>query len=134
MATAVLSALHLVGLTLLMGSVVLSALRQLGVCFTEAPASHCSVAADRGALIGVSISIATGLLLFSARAPDAAANGTFQLKMLLLVSAAAFHLIVFRRVPRDAGRSLRALRVSGAVGVTLWIGVALAGCAYILLE
>ena len=134
MATAVLSATHLVGFTLLMGSVSISALRQIGAVLTERPASECTVAADRGALIGLLISTATGLLLFSARAPDAAANSTFQLKMLLLASAGIFHVACFRRVPRRAGASLFAMRVNGAAGLALWVGVALAGCAYILLE
>jgi hypothetical protein len=133
-ATAVLSAIHLVGFTLLMGSVSLSALRQLGAVLTERPAGELTAAADRGALIGAALSIATGLLLFSARAPDAAANSTFRLKMLLLVSAALFHIVCFRRVPRRIGVRRTILRLNGAAGLALWIGVALAGCAYILLE
>jgi hypothetical protein len=134
MATALLSAAHLVGFTLLMGSVSISALRQVGAVLTEQPASDCTVAADCGALIGLLLSVATGLLLFSARAPDAAANSTFQLKMLLLVSAALFHVLRFRRVPRRIDASRLSLRLNGAAGLALWAGVALAGCAYILLE
>jgi hypothetical protein len=134
MATALLSAMHLVGFTLLMGSVLISALRQIGAVLTERPASDCTVPADRAALIGLLLSMATGLLLFSARAPDAAANSTFQLKMLLLASAAIFHVACFRRVPRRADPPRLILRLNGAAGLALWVGVALAGCAYILLE
>jgi hypothetical protein len=133
-ATALLSAVHLVGFTVLMGSVLVSALRQIGVIFTEQPAGDSTVAADRAVLVGATLSVATGLLLFAARAPAAAANGIFQLKMLLLASAAIFHLVFFRRVPRRAGAAPRLLRVNGAAGLTLWMAVALAGCAYILLE
>ena len=134
MATALLSATHLVGFTLLMGSVSVSALRQIGAVLTERPASECTVAADRAVLVGLSISVATGLLLFAARAPAAVVNGFFQLKMLLLVSAALFHVACFRRVPRRADPSRQIMRLNGVAGFALWAGVALAGCAYILLE
>jgi hypothetical protein len=134
MATALLSATHLLGFTLLMGSVLVSALRQMGAVLTERPASECTVAADRGVLIGLTLSLATGVLLFAARAPAAAGNSIFQLKMLLLASAAIFHLACFRRVPRQAHPSPRVMRLNGVAGLALWVGVALAGCAYILLE
>jgi hypothetical protein len=134
MATALLSAVHLVGFAVLMGSVLVSALRQMGLIFTEQPAGHSTVAADRAVLIGVTISMATGLLLFASRAPAAAANGIFQLKMLLLAAAAIFHLVFFRRLPRRVDAAPRLLRVNGAAGLTLWVAVALAGCAFILLE
>jgi hypothetical protein len=134
MLTAVFSAAHLVGFTLLMGSVLVSALRQLGAVLTERPAIETTRAADRGVLVGLAISVFTGLSLFSARAPAAAANDTFQLKMLLLVAAALLHLLVFRRVPARAGLSRLLLRLNGAASLALWGAVALAGCAYILLE
>jgi hypothetical protein len=134
MLTAVFSAAHLVGFTLLMGSVLVSALRQLGAVLTERPAIETTRAADRGVLAGLAISVFTGLSLFSARAPAAAANDIFQLKMLLLVSAALLHLLVFRRVPARAGLSRLLLRLNGAASLALWGAVALAGCAYILLE
>lgn len=132
--TAVLSATHLVGFTLLMGSACFSALRQLGAFLTERPAIESTRAADRGVLIGLTISVATGLALFSGRAQAAAANEIFQVKMLLLVLAALFHLLVFRRVPARANLSRQLLRLNGAAGLVLWLAVALAGCAFILLE
>lgn len=132
--TATLSAAHLVGFTLLMGSACFSALRQLGAFLTERPAIESTRAADRGVLIGLIISVTTGLALFSGRAEAAAANEIFQLKMLLLATAALFHLLVFRRVPARPGLSRSLLRLNGAAGLVLWVAVALAGCAFILLE
>lgn len=134
MLTAVFSAAHLLGFTLLMGSVLVSALRQLGAVLTERPAIETTRAADRGVLVGLTISVLTGLSLFSGRAPAAAANDIFRLKMLLLVSAALLHFLVFRRVPARAGLSRLLLRLNGAASLALWGAVALAGCAYILLE
>jgi hypothetical protein len=75
----------------------------------------------------------TGALLFAPRATAASANGIFQIKMGLLVGAAVFHAVVHRRLAQSAtSSSMR--RGTAAVGLLLWLGLALAGCAYILLE
>ena len=68
------------------------------------------------------------------RAAAAAANGTFQLKMLLLVSAAVFHFAVSARLARRPRVDTRVLRIAAALGLALWIGLALAACAFILFE
>jgi hypothetical protein len=64
----------------------------------------------------------------------ASANRIFQIKMLLLASAALFHFTVHRAVTRRPLVSRGALRAVGAIGFFLWAGLALAGCAFILLE
>jgi hypothetical protein len=53
--------------------------------------------------------------------------------MLLLATAAVFH-VAQRRLVVAAEMRPRLGKASGAVGLALWIGVALAGCAYILVE
>ena len=77
----------------------------------------------------------TGVLLFAPRATAASVNWIFQTKMTLLVDR--------RRVPPDhftsASRATKPVaaatrRVTAAVGLLLWTGLALAGCAFILLE
>jgi hypothetical protein len=89
--------------------------------------------ASRGIALGLTISALTGVLLFAPRATVASVNGIFQMKMLLLVAAVLFHSLVHQRVARTAtSSSMR--RGTGAVGLVLWVGLALAGCAYILLE
>jgi hypothetical protein len=129
-----LSAVHLVGFTLLMGAALVSNLRLLGVLFPERPALDVARSVDRGVAVGLGISAATGVLLFAARASAAAGSGLFQLKMTLLVAAAAFHIGVHGPVLRRETAGTGALRATGAVGLVLWLAVALAGCAYILLE
>jgi hypothetical protein len=128
------SGLHLLGLTLLVGGSLVSSLRLLGILFPERPVNDVTAATDRGMTLGLTISIATGLLLFSPRAVATVSNRLFQIKMLVLLTAAGFHFGVRRRVTRrpDAGPQL--LRFTGACGLALWFGVALAGCAFILLE
>ena len=84
--------------------------------------------------IGLGLSLTTGLLLFSSRAASAAHNNIFQLKMLLLIAAAAFHWTASRPTARLSAPSPARLRATGLAGLALWFSVALAGCAFIFLE
>lgn len=129
-----LSAVHLLGFTLVTGGALVANLRLLGVLFPERPVADVTIPAGRGIAVGLAVSVATGLLLFAPRALAASANGTFQLKMLLLVAAAVFHATLHRRVAQRAPATKPVLRMTGAVGLALWLGVALAGSAFILLE
>jgi uncharacterized protein DUF6644 len=133
MLTGGLSAIHLVGFTLIMGSAIVSNLRLAGVLFADRPVEEIDAPTSRGLAVGLLISITTGLLLFAARAITASESSTFWLKMLLLVAAALFHFLVHRRVAARPSPAL-AMRATGAVGLTLWVAVAFAGCAFILFE
>ena len=132
--TAWLSAVHVVGFALVIGSALVANLRGLGVVFPRSEVAEIVVPANRAIVLGLAISVATGALLFAARATDAGANGIFQLKMLLLVAAAAVQFaLVGRRGALDR-RSAGATRAVSAVALALWLGLALAACAFILLE
>jgi hypothetical protein len=132
--TAWLSALHLVGMTIVTGGIVVSALRLLGVLLADEPVAVVAAAASRGVGVGLGLSVTTGVLLFAPRASSAAANEFFQVKMLLLVAGVAFHVLWYRHVAEQGLSTTRSQRLSGLVALLLWIGVALAGCAFILLE
>ena len=133
MLTGALSAVHLVGFTLTTGGALVANLNLLGLLFPDRPPLEVTRPASRGIALGLTISALTGVLLFAPRATVASVNGIFQMKMLLLVAAVVFHSLVHQRVARTAtSSSMR--RGTGAVGLVLWVGLALAGCAYILLE
>ena len=133
MLTGALSAVHLVGFTLTTGGALVANLNLLGLLFPDRPPLEVTRPATRGIALGLTISALTGVLLFAPRATVASVNGIFQMKMLLLVAAVLFHSLVHQRVARTAtSSSMR--RGTGAVGLVLWVGLALAGCAYILLE
>jgi hypothetical protein len=134
LATASLSALHMIGFTLITGSALVANLRLLGVLLSQRPILEVTAPANRAIAVGLVVSIATGLLLFAARAASVSANGTFQVKMLLLVAAAAFHFTVHRNVTQRASGTAPLSRVIGVVGLALWLGVAATGCAFILFE
>ena len=132
--TGLLSGIHLLGLTLLVGGALVSGLRLLGVLLSEQPVTEVSGTAARGMTVGLAISVTTGLLLFAARASTAAESGFFQLKMVVLLTAAVFHFAFYRSVARQGTAQQHVLQFAGALGLMLWFGVAVAGCAYILFE
>ena len=132
--TAWLSAVHALAFTLVTGSALVANLRALGALLARTELRDVVAPANRAILVGLAISVATGGLLFSARAADAAANGWFQLKMLLLVSAAAFQLTILGAAARERPLPRDRIAVSGAIGLLLWLGLAVTACAFILLE
>src|SRR5437870_4541627 len=97
MLTASLSAIHLIGFTMVMGSAALSNLRILGVALVELPAIEVTRPASRTLALGLLISVVTGFLLFSPRASGAAANSTFRLKLSLILVAALTHFALQQR-------------------------------------
>src|SRR5262245_62058762 len=114
-----LSGLHLIGLTLLVGSALVSGGALAGFITNDQPIAELTRTARRVSVIGLCISIATGLLLVSFRLNMSTASRTFQLKMLTLVTAALFHFVVYTPAARGR-RSVVSPGLVGAVGFLLW--------------
>jgi hypothetical protein len=134
MLSAGLSALHLVGFTIVMGCGVVSSLRLLGALFGDQPAADVIYPASRALGIGLFINVTTGFLMFMPRAQNAVASPFFRAKLALIVAAALMHLVLQRRLATSVSWPRAVVRASGALGLILWIGVALAASAFILLE
>jgi hypothetical protein len=132
--TAVLSALHALGFTFIMGGALFANLGLLGVLFPTRPVREVAIPGSRLIALGLAISLPTGLLLFGPRAVAAAHNTTFQLKMLLIVAASAVQFALQRNALRRAGDRPEPLRALGGTGLVLWVGLALTACAFILFE
>lgn len=132
--TASLSAVHLLGFMLVMGGALLADLRLLGVVLPRRTVGEVATPAGRVILLGLVVSVATGLLLFSSRAASVIASGTFQLKMSLLLAATLFHFTILRGVASRSAPRPALLRSVGATGLCLWVGLAFAGAAFILFE
>jgi len=133
MLNAALSSVHLLGITLLVGSVLVSSLRLIGVAFVDWPADEVTRTTRRGTLVGLAVTIGTGLFLVSPRAVSAAANSFFQTKLALLACAVVVHFTLYRRASVTTAARHRA-PVVGAAGLLLWLGVVVSGAAFILLE
>ena len=130
--TAWLSALHVIGFTLVLGAGVPAALRAIGVVLGPAAGEDVARVSRRLLATGLTVSILTGLFLFAPRAGYTIDNGTFQLKLVLIVAAVLFHFFVLTPMLRR-GRAL-ATGAVGAVGLVLWLGLAVTACWFILFE
>jgi hypothetical protein len=131
--TGTLSGIHLIGLTLLVGSVLVSSAGLAGLIASDQSVAELTRATRRASIVGLTISISTGLLLVSFRVVMATANRSFQIKMLMLVVATLFHFLVY--VPAARGqRSAVSTKLAGGTAFLLWFAVVLAGCSFILFE
>ena len=132
--TASLSAAHLLGFTLVMGGALVMHLKLVGAMLSRTTLLDVARPASRLIALGLTVNVVTGVLLFAGRASEIAANGIFQTKISLIVVAVIWQLIVHRRITGAASRPPHATRTLGAVGLALWMGLAVAACAFILLE
>ncbi|MDB4974205.1 MAG: hypothetical protein JWN48_2546 [Myxococcaceae bacterium] len=126
-------AIHVLALSLVVGSIAVFDLRLLGVASKKR--SVRDVIADVMPVTWVAFVVAavTGVLLFSSNALAYAHNGPFQWKVLLLVllgvNAAVFHSFVGRHIEHwqhDEQTPWQA-RLAGFTSVSLWIGVTVFG-------
>ena len=132
--TAGLSAVHLLGFTLLAGTAFVLHLKLAGALFKRA--SPLDVARPAGVLValGLAFSIVTGFLLFAGRATSIAENGIFQAKIALLILAVLWQIGVQCLLASATPLSSRAARAIGVAGLVLWLSLAVTACAFILLE
>ena len=131
--TGTLSGIHLIGLTLLVGSVLVSSAALAGLIVNNQPVAELTRATRRASIAGLVISIISGLLLVSFRLNMSTATQAFQIKMLTLVAAALFHFLVYMPAARGQ-RSALSRKLAGGIAFLLWFGVVLGGCAFILFE
>src|SRR5262245_40459871 len=119
---------HLLGLTLLYGSVLVVDLRVLGFGLKKQPISRLAEQVTPYTVGGIAIMLATGIPLFLSEAMKCYANQAFWFKMGCLLVAIIFQFTVHRRVVSTDAASLAA-KASAIASMTLWLGVGLGGRA-----
>ena len=124
----IVETIHIVGFVILVGSVVMFDLRVLGLSknLSVRALSRHMLPWSVGALVLI---VPTGFLMFTAHANDFLGNGTFQLKMALLM-AAGINAVIFRTGPYqtvaqwDVGaRAPVAAQLSVATSIVLWVAI-----------
>lgn len=123
-----IEAVHLLGLCLLGGSLLVVDLRMLGFAMRGQPIAALARDARPWLVASIVTMLATGLLLFLSEAVKCYYNQAFWLKITTLPVALLFTLVVRERVAASemldtSGRS----RLIGAVSLALWFTVAAAG-------
>jgi hypothetical protein len=130
MAYAAVNLVHLLGLTLLLGSMLLLDLRLLGLG-RRLSLPEVSRLLTPVALIGLLLQAGSGFALFAADAGPLSSNIAFLLK-LALIATALVNAVLFRwlwsgsLIDWDRSAPL-AGRLQAALSVFLWLGVAAAG-------
>jgi len=124
-----LETLHLFGLTLLLGTLVLMCLRLMGVMFKKQPVAELASELGPYQSSGLWLMIFTGVLMFVATAVRCYGNTSFWIKMIFLACALIFHFAYFRKLVRREDASIRpaAGKLAATVALVLWFGVGVAG-------
>jgi len=126
---------HLCGLLVTAGTVMLWDLRLLGVGLRSTPVSRVGRALLPWTWTGFGIMLLTGLAMVCIEAGRLYGNTAFRFKLALLILAGinmlTFHATIYRSVDRwekDAVLPMQA-RAAGAISLLLWIGLLSAGRA-----
>lgn len=119
-----LEVVHILGIGLLLGNLVLFEARVFGVG-VQLPVQALGRLSLSLALVGFSIAATSGLLMFASQPAELLANSSFTLKMLLLVlagtNAAVFH------VRRSLERLDVVARVQLLASSLIWLAVLVCG-------
>lgn len=124
---------HVIGITLVFGTILIIDLRLLGLAWTRRPFSQVADEVLRWTWIAFAIAAVTGALMFITNAAAYYDNWYFRAKMLLLVLAGVnmvfFEITDRRSVTRwDRERSAPlAGRLVAAASLAIWIGVIFLG-------
>jgi hypothetical protein len=118
-----LETIHLFGLVLLLGTVLILSLRLLGLLMPHQPIPELARALGRYTTLGLGIMLPSGVLMFVATAVRCYGNTSFWVKMCFLATALVFHFTYFQKALRSGNCHM--LAACGAL--FLWFGVGAAG-------
>jgi hypothetical protein len=128
----IVETLHVIALTIVVGSIAMIDLRLLGMVSRTSPVSRLSKEVLPWTWTAWCVAAVFGSLMFTSNAHVYAGNLQFQLKFICMALAALNMLIfqfgAFRQVERwDLGEPPRSAKVAGALSLLLWTGVVFFG-------
>jgi hypothetical protein len=124
--------LHVLALTVVVGSVFMMDMRLLGIGNRQRAVSELTASVLPWTWSAFAVAAFAGLCLFSSKATTYYGNVPFRLKVVCLAAAAVnmlvFHLFTARDIGRwDRGMPPFGARVAGGVSVALWITIVALG-------
>lgn len=125
----VIQSVHIIGLTILVGTISLMDLRLLGVGMRRHDAATLASALSSWTSAGLLTVLVTGPLLFGSDIARYLSNPAFLFKMGLLAVALGAHFTLHRSVVRNPAPARTRQKVAAVVSLLLWSGVVLAGRA-----
>ncbi len=128
---AIIEMIHLLGLAVLGGAILVLGLRMAGVILQRQPLARVARGVAPLLLGGLLTMVCSGALLVADGPLRYYANAAFRAKMLLLVIAVACGIALYRAARRISGRGEPSpwLRWAAALSLVLWLAVGLAGRA-----
>lgn len=127
---AVIASIHLIGLAVIGGAVLVVDLRLLGLGLRRQPVSYVARDAERWLLVGLGVMLSTGILQFMCFAATKYYYLTaFWVKMAFLLLALVFTFTVRRRVAMADDAHLHPVRsrLAALVSLALWSVVGISG-------
>jgi hypothetical protein len=124
-----LQIVHVFGLILLLGPLLLISLRVWGLVLREQPFENIVRQSLSLASIGLTLSITSGLFMFLSAPLHYYANWAFDTKMVLLLSALITYLLIFAWRPNQLRAHGVLARLHVLASITLWVFVCMAGRA-----
>ena len=124
--------LHVLALTVVVGSVAMMDLRLLGIGSRDRAITELNRAVLPWAWVAFAFAATFGALLFSSKASTYYVNIPFRIKMVCLLLAAVnmliYHLVTERNVAAwDRGATPVGARMAGAISLALWVVIVATG-------
>jgi uncharacterized membrane protein len=129
-AFAIIETVHIMALTVLLGTLIVVDLRLLGFGMRRQSAAYLARLLAPWTWSALLTMVVTGIGLFASEANRLSQSGPFAFKMLLLVLAVGTHFTIHSRVTRNGITSSAGIaKAAACLSIALWLGVALAGRA-----
>ena len=131
----IIESIHVLSITLLIGTIAVLDLRMLGLVLRPIPVTRVARSVLPLTWSGFTVSFVSGFLLFWAEAAKNYSNPAFRAKLILLALAGLnpliFHTTIYRRVHQWETLHISPWRARAAAiaSLTLWSGVIVAGRA-----
>jgi hypothetical protein len=124
--------IHVLALTLVVGSVAMMDLRLLGIGSRDRSVSELTRSVLPWTWAAFAVAAICGLLLFSSKAATYYANVPFRIKMVCLALAAVnmlvFHFVTERNLAAwDTGKTPPSARAAGVISLVLWVVIVATG-------
>ena len=129
----ILAAIHILGLTVSVGTLVWFDLRLAGVSMPRCPVSSLYRRLMPWTLVGFGVMFLSGLLLFTGFATKAYGNVYFRIKLTAIVlagvNALVYHRTTERRIAHwnDDARPPMPARLAGVISIVVWTIAIMAG-------
>ena len=119
--------IHLLGLTMFAGTLLILNLRLMGIGFVRVPIPRMASALTPWTIAGLVVLLTSGVFILSSETEKCYEASFFWIKMGLLLTGLSFQFTVYRRALRNASPAGFRTRAIATASFVLWIGVALSG-------